>query len=202
MYELTANALKDGDLSSVYINERGRIVFTELSSQYDLFYYMMDIIQDSEVCPELTLLGPPVALDTPPSGLFRNLNSLLRCTILDKNYLIDIYDALYVLTYTTDLWAYPPGLQFPYDLGSISTRTELTPPVDCLVVGQILVELTEQAAAWEVRHNNGDSMSVLPVCRYDRGEYLCILPADFTVQWITYHTLFVCRSKPSSCDIP
>ncbi|KAK0496522.1 hypothetical protein EDD18DRAFT_208783 [Armillaria luteobubalina] len=38
----------DGDLSSVYINERGRIVFTGLSSQYDLFYYTMDIIQDSE----------------------------------------------------------------------------------------------------------------------------------------------------------
>ncbi|PBK63347.1 hypothetical protein ARMSODRAFT_540743 [Armillaria solidipes] len=154
----------DGDLSSVYINERGRIVFTGLSSQYDLFYYMMDIIQDSEVRPELTLLGPPVALDTPPSGVFRNLNSLLRCTILDKNYLIDIYDALYVLTYTTDVWAYPPGLQFPYDLGSISTRTELTPPVDCLVVGQILLELTEQAVRWEVVHNNGDSTSVLPVC--------------------------------------
>ncbi|KAK0192035.1 hypothetical protein F5146DRAFT_1222251 [Armillaria mellea] len=101
--------------------------------------------------------------DMPTFDLFRNLNSLLRCTILERNYLIEIYDALYVLTSTADVWAYPPGLQFPYNLGSISTRTELTPPVDCLVVGQILIELTEQAVAWDVDYNNGDLTSVLPV---------------------------------------
>ncbi|KAK0215605.1 hypothetical protein IW262DRAFT_1511527, partial [Armillaria fumosa] len=148
----------DGHLSCVHIDERGRIVFTGLASKYSLFYYTMDIIQNSQVRPEVKLLRPPVALDTSPSGLFRSLNSLLHYTILDRTYLIDIYDVLYFLMDTMNLCPHPPS-----DLGRISTRTALTPPVDCLVVGQILFESTEQTVAWEVVHNNGDSTSILPV---------------------------------------
>ncbi|KAK0482430.1 hypothetical protein IW261DRAFT_1678303 [Armillaria novae-zelandiae] len=156
---------KDGDLSSMYIDERGRVVFSNLSSRYDLFYYTADIIRDRKKDPGLISLGgPPMSSAMPTFDLLRNLNSLLHCTILERNYLVEIYDALYILTYTPDMWAYPPGLQFSYNLGSIYTRTGLTPPVDCLVVGQILLELTEQNVAWEVRHNNGDTTSILPVC--------------------------------------
>ncbi len=164
MYGLTTNASKDGDLSNMYINEQGRIVFSGLSSRYSLGRYAMYIIQGGKVRPEVIFPRHQMASDISLSDSIRAWNSLMRrSTSLEKNHLIEIYHALYGLIGTLNMpLVYDPNFQYPYSPGSVSTRTELTFPVDSLVVGKIPVE---QALAWEVVNN--DYPTAFPMCRCD-----------------------------------
>ncbi len=98
----------------------------------------------------MTYTGLFVDADTPLSDSIRDCNLLMRCsTRLEKKHLINIYSALYCFIGSEDALVYGPEIRYPSP-GSVSTRTDLAVALDSLVVGKILVELTEQAVGWEV----------------------------------------------------
>ncbi len=157
-----ANGSKDGDLSNVYINERGRIVFAGFSSRYYLSYYTVNIIQNGEACPEVRYYGLYFSdWHVRGSNPIRDWNSLVCRTSWDKNHLIEIYDALY---HFTD-YVYDSGHQFPFVPGSVSLRSRLFSPVDSAVVGKIPFELTKWVVQWSV--DNEYSSASSPMHRYD-----------------------------------
>ncbi len=163
MHKLTANASKDGDLGSMYINERGRIVLARLSFRYCLKRRIVDTIQNSEAHPKVTYFGNQMTSYIPRSDSIKNWNSLLCRTKLDKSHLMQIYEALYRFIGDECTLVYGPEF-CPYGPGSVSTRTALSFPMDSLVIGRILVsEPIKQAVKWRL-YNNGHS-TPFPMCR-------------------------------------
>ena len=55
MHRQTTNALKDGDLNHIYINEEGQIVFARLLFfRYSLYSFSVDMIQTGKVHSNVT----------------------------------------------------------------------------------------------------------------------------------------------------
>ncbi len=157
-----ANGSKDEDLSNVYINERGRIVFAGFSSRYYLSYYTVNITQNGEACPGVRYYGLYLSdwHCVRGSDPIRDWNSLVCRTRWDKNHLIEIYDALYHFMDAV----YDSGQQFPFVPGSVSLWSRLFFPVDSAVVGKILFELTEWAVQWDVDNEYSSASSPMHRC--------------------------------------
>ncbi|KAK0236874.1 hypothetical protein EDD85DRAFT_589940 [Armillaria nabsnona] len=185
----TVDITNDGNLSNVYINERGRIVLAGLSSSYFICYYIVVIgrMREGEACPEVRYIGlhgRQETLDYLDS--FRGWNSLMCRTSCDKNHLMEIYDALYNFK-DNERPGYHSGGQFSFIPGSVSLRTvHLSVPVDSLmVVGKIPLELMEWDVEWREdnkrcsapfpMHSGSFTIHHLPVMR---GHYLLISPPD------------------------
>ncbi len=159
--ELIANDSKDGNLNTVYINERGRIVFTGLSSFYLLCYYIVGVDHASLGFFGLNGLRKPGYVL--PSDYFRDWNSLMCRTSWDKNHLIEIYDALYNFL---DTRFSKDGYEISIIPGSVYFQTQPSFPVDSLVVvGKIPLELTKWDVEWEV--DNKRCSAPFPMHRCD-----------------------------------
>ncbi len=175
MHGLTANASKDGNLSDIYINEQGRIMFARFSFQYYLDKkFWVEISQCPKVRSKVTLRYPSgIFPDSPSTRDWNLLVSRYRSPSLKKKHLIDIYDTLYILM-GRHVSSYLCNLDV-YSSDSVYTMTEYFSR-DYLVVGRIPVVPTEQAVAWEL-YDTGRRQGT--PFRYDRHEYSCVLPADF-----------------------
>ncbi|KAK0466710.1 uncharacterized protein EV420DRAFT_1758651 [Desarmillaria tabescens] len=146
------NDVVDTDPRDMYINERGRIVLTELSYSYFLNAFSVNIAQHLEAQSAVTLRPRQITPDASHTNSIRDWNSLMRRTSLDKSYLIEIYDAFYHLIGVEYTFSHPPGIRYPCSRGLVlQAESEMIFP--CMAVGKILVEPTEWAVAW-----NGHSM--------------------------------------------
>ncbi len=159
--ELTTKALKDGDLSDIYINEQGQIIVTQPSFQYHLGCYMMSIFQDGKVCPGVSFSTPERTQHALFSSIIRKWNWLMHHSSAEKNHLLEIYSILHLIG-NNDVVRYP-GLQCLHGPGSIAfTSAEPMVSEDSLVVGKIPVGPIEWAVGWTV-YNNDSVRS--PMCR-------------------------------------
>ncbi len=151
MHWLTADASKDWDLSDIYINEQGRIMFAGFSFRYYLQQsFTIEIVQNHKVCFKVILTY--IHEEFPDSLYPRDWNSLMcRSPSLEKKHLLDIYDALHILMGSHTLSCHLYDLDV-YSSGSVYTMIYYFPR---FVVGRIPVVPTEQAVVWELYKDTG-----------------------------------------------